>query len=140
MWWYIARPSDKSLARIFIAGSLAQILLISALLPSLSAFWTSQRVANELAKLGANGTIAAAGYYEPSLVFLLDGRTREVVGADAAASIEAGSTTIAIVEERELPSFVAALRSSAATERAVIDGFNYSKGKRVRLHVFQALR
>jgi hypothetical protein len=46
----------------------------------------------------------------------------------------------AIVEERELPTFLRALSPHVAVERGVVDGFNYSQGKRVRLHIFQAQR
>jgi 4-amino-4-deoxy-L-arabinose transferase-like glycosyltransferase len=139
-WWFVARHSDRSLGASVVAGSLAQAILIGALLPGLSALWTSQRIAHEVEPLEATGVISAAGYYEPSLVFLLHGRTQQTDGRGAAVDIGNGSHKIAIVEERELQSFVAALRPNSTAERAVIDGFNYSQGRRVRLHIFQAER
>jgi hypothetical protein len=81
---------------------------------------------------------ALAGYYEPSAVFLLGTATQLGTGADAAdALVDRGGA--AVVEARTLGDFDAQLsrRGASAKAVAVIDGFNYSKGKRARLTVFR---
>ena len=56
----------------------------------------------------------------------------------AAAAMLTGDRGAAIVEGRELAGFKQALgdRAGEVREAAAISGINYSKGKRVTLHVF----
>jgi 4-amino-4-deoxy-L-arabinose transferase-like glycosyltransferase len=135
-WWFVARPKHAASLVTLAAGSLAQIILIGSLLPTLSDLWISERVAHAIRQLGSHNTILAAGYYEPSLVFLLEGRTRLLGGAAAAQVYAQNRNAVAIIEQHELARFIGTLARDAAGERDVIDGFNYSQGKRVRLHVF----
>jgi hypothetical protein len=85
----------------------------------------------------APGTaVAVVGYDEPSIVFE-NGTATKLLSAQQAAAWVAQGPRAALIEERELPTFTAALPSPApVTERTVIEGFDYSNGHRVRLHVF----
>jgi 4-amino-4-deoxy-L-arabinose transferase-like glycosyltransferase len=138
LWWLVSRGrSERALLGGAIAGASAQIILIAFLAPTLSDLWMSQRLAQVIQQLDPQGIVAAAGYYEPSFVFLLNGRTYESGGAGAATSLEHGENTVAAIEDRELSTFMASLPPGAVIEKAVVSGFNYSQGKRVRVHVFQ---
>ena len=59
-------------------------------------------------------------------------------GGGAATTMLTGDRGAAIVEGRELAGFRQALgdRAGEVREAAAISGINYSKGKRVTLHVF----
>lgn len=138
-WWPVRTSRDLQLTAGAAAGAIAQTVLIAAVLPSLSRIWISERVAQSVGQLD-DELVAVAGYYEPSLVFLMNGRTQAVDGATAAKQIASTQVKIAIVEERQLPTFLKALSPRVAIERDVVDGFNYSQGKRVRLHIFEAQR
>jgi hypothetical protein len=125
------------------SGFLAFVTL-TFLLPGLTDFAISPRLSAALDDAGLHplrdGAPAAAlaGFSEPSAVFLLGTQTRLGDGADAAdALVELGGA--AIVEARARAAFEARLleRNAAAAPFAEIDGFNYSKGERVRLTVFR---
>ena len=79
-----------------------------------------------------------SGFSEPSLIFLSGTDTVLTSGGGAATAILTGERGAAIVESRELPGFKQALgdRTAEVRETAAISGINYSKGKRVTLHVF----
>src|ERR1044072_9187189 len=64
-----------------------------------------------------NPVIAAAGYHEPSLVFLIGTRTRLVDGATAAEILRGGECRVAIIESRQ---------DRAVEPRAERNGLRYS--------------
>ncbi len=138
-WWPARTSRGLRLTAGAAAGAIAQTVLIAAVLPSLSRIWISERVAQSVGQLDEE-RVVVAGYYELSLVFLMNGRTQAADGAAAAKQIASTQVKIAVVEERQLPTFLKALSPHVAVERDVVDGFNYSQGKRVRLHIFEAQR
>ncbi|NEX92322.1 glycosyltransferase family 39 protein [Caulobacter sp. 17J65-9] len=85
------------------------------------------------------GPVAVAGYAEPSLVFLLGTRTELLAtGADAIPAVAQGRPVL--IEGREENSFQQALAQRKLKVRSVdvVEGRNYSNGKRVRLTLYQA--
>ena len=66
--------------------------------------------------------VAAAGYHEPSLVFLAGTRTRLVDGATAAEILRGGDCRLAIIESRQ---------DRAFAQRAERNGLRYSLRGRV---------
>lgn len=84
--------------------------------------------------------IVAAGYHEPSLVFLTE--TAIDLAADGAAAADflaAHPDGVALIEERQLDAF---LRRAAAAglkldRKWTLYGFNYSRGQRVAISVFR---
>ena len=108
--------------------------------PRLDAIWISPRAAALVAKYTVPGDppVAAAGYIEPSLLFALGTDTRLTDGAGAA---EAGAYQggLALVEDRERPSFLAHLaeRETDAVPLDGLDGFNYTRGRKVHLTLYR---
>ncbi|MGE5516525.1 MAG: ArnT family glycosyltransferase [Bacteroidota bacterium] len=105
--------------------------------PSLDKLFLSRGVARIVGTVGSDGPVAAAGYSEPSLVFLLGTHTRFVDGAGAADHLAEQRRTLVVVSDRELPAFfaAAAARKLEVEEFGRVDGFNYSRGKPTTLVV-----
>jgi hypothetical protein len=105
--------------------------------PSLDRVFLSRSVAQIVGTIGSDGPVAAAGYSEPSLVFLLGTKTRFADGAGAARHLAEQRRTLAVVSDRELPAFFAeasALKLEIE-EFGRVDGVNYSRGKPTTLVV-----
>jgi hypothetical protein len=138
VWWFIARPRTVTpLVLVGLAGAGMQVVLFAAFLPTLSDLWITERAARSIARI-APTSVVAAGYSEPSLVFVVGTHTQLVDASVAAKVLNRTPHSAALIEERELPMFMQALTPGSAVERDVIQGFNYSRGKQVRLHVFAA--
>jgi 4-amino-4-deoxy-L-arabinose transferase-like glycosyltransferase len=137
-WWYsIRRCYVKGFLILAAAGGIVEVGLLVGVAPQASALWVSQRAAATLRQVAPGAPIAVAGYSEPSLVFETSTDTKLLTAPEAAAWMMQDTSHAALVEERELAAFRASLTSSAAaSDRAVIEGFDYSNGKRVRLHLF----
>jgi len=98
----------------------------------------------ELAKTKAGWThgvpIVSAGYHEPSLVFMTDTAIELAKdGATAAAFLAMHRNGIALVEERQLDGFLNEARSEGLRldRKWTLYGFNYSRGQRVKIGIFQ---
>ncbi|MFO1235545.1 MAG: hypothetical protein U1F24_00700 [Alphaproteobacteria bacterium] len=83
--------------------------------------------------------IAAAGYQEPSLVFLT-ATDIELVGdgAEAAAFLRLHPGGYAIVEAATARPSTRPPPASARRQVATVSGFNYSRGQRVEITIFRA--
>ena len=82
--------------------------------------------------------VVAAGYAEPSLMFLVGSHLAfRPDGITAARSLGKGRTA-ALVEEANVKGFLAEAARLGLHPRvaATIDGFNYSRGKSARLTLF----
>jgi 4-amino-4-deoxy-L-arabinose transferase-like glycosyltransferase len=125
-------------------SALVTSALLQFVLPRLDALALSPRLsaAIETARLHPlkNGAppVAISGYYEPSAVFLLGSKTQFGDGAAVARYFSEHRSAAIAVEERELQAFQAAARDVAFQEFALVDGLNYSNGRRMRIHVFRA--
>jgi 4-amino-4-deoxy-L-arabinose transferase-like glycosyltransferase len=110
--------------------------IFQVIMPGLDRIWLSQRVA---AVLPPGTPAAAAGYHEPSLVFLLGTATRLTDGAGAGRFLLTTPHAAAIVESEAEPAFQTVLSGAGRTARLVadIDGFNYSRGRPARLKVWR---
>jgi 4-amino-4-deoxy-L-arabinose transferase-like glycosyltransferase len=127
-------------------ASSAVFLAVTAyqsVLPQVDALWSSAEIA-ELAKAAdlscPDPTIAAAGYAEPSLVFLVGTDTILTDAAGAAAHVtRGGPCALALVEKREESAFLAALPAvdPPVFELGGISGFNYSNGRFVELTLYR---
>jgi 4-amino-4-deoxy-L-arabinose transferase-like glycosyltransferase len=105
--------------------------------PSLDKLFLSRGVARIVATIGSDGAIAAAGYSEPSLVFMLGTDTRFVDGAGAATYLAAHRRALVVVSDREMPAFIAttARLGLEIEDFGHADGINYSRGKPTSLAV-----
>lgn len=127
-----------------IPAGLAGVAVFYALtyavtLPAIGGLWVSRQAAEMVAAFEPcpDPVIAAAGYQEPSLVFLLGTDTRLASPAEAAALLDSRpGCALALVESREDQAFLDAIDGRAPVELAATHGFNYAKGRQVYLRLY----
>lgn len=126
-----------------LAGSLVAFATIFGLiLPNLTPMWLSPQVKqifDENRPCG-NSILAAGGYNEPSMVFLVGTKTR-LGGGELVASHLLSDPACAIgmvTTGREEEAFSTAMRAAGREPRLVaeLSGFNYSRGKRAVLRFY----
>ena len=135
------RQARLAAALFAIAAPLTLYPVLSAGVgPALTQLWVSPRVAASERMLSRPGDPppALAGYVEPSLVFLLGTETRQTDGRGA-ADAGAAQGGLALVEDREGGAFKARLAEleADATEVGAVDGYNYSRGRRVHIRIYR---
>ncbi len=135
--WLAGRPAWRGatlpgLRNALLGGAVLTSAVVALTLPRLDALDAAPAVTARLPH--GHAPLAAAGYPEPSLVFLAGTRTRLVDGAAAAAHLEAGAGP-ALVNDRERAAFDAALTAprAPAFEKRI---FNYSRGRWETLALF----
>ena len=143
--WAIWRGKRWQAAAITTTGAvIAWGLVFGAALPALDAPWISPRLKEALfEKLPAgHGPVLIAGYAEPSAVVALGTATRFGNGADAAMLLASEPGAVAIVSRDQGPIFNAGLADAhvAVETLGTVDGFNYAKGKRVTLTIWQRVQ
>jgi hypothetical protein len=90
--------------------------------------------------IGCTPLVAAAGYQEPSLIFLVGTDTLNTDGAGAADFLYPGGCRVAVVERSQERAFaqradVIGLRYTRGTR---IEGVDYSIGRNVSIALFRA--
>jgi 4-amino-4-deoxy-L-arabinose transferase-like glycosyltransferase len=142
----VQRGEGERAAWLAIAGAVALFAIaFASVLPGLEGLWPSRalvRAVEGLSPAGQPRAIAAVGYLEPSLVYLLDGR---VALLDAQAAVDFAARTpdgLVVADEAALPELraAAAARGVAFAERWSGSSLHYSKGRRTRLLVLEAVR
>ena len=115
-------------------------VLTAGVAPHLTQLWVSPRAAAAERALSRpdDPPPSLAGYVEPSLVFLLGTDTRQTTGPGA-ADAGAAQGGLALVEDREGGAFKARLAEldADATEMGAVDGFNYSRGRKVHIRIYR---
>jgi 4-amino-4-deoxy-L-arabinose transferase-like glycosyltransferase len=115
--------------------------VFQGVLPRLERLWVAPRLADAVKAVAPEGaTVALSGYHEPSAVFMLGTATRLVNPADVADVLTDEPGAIGIVAARDRAAFAERLNERGVPPlpvRAEVDGFNYSKGKPVRLLLFR---
>jgi 4-amino-4-deoxy-L-arabinose transferase-like glycosyltransferase len=115
--------AEQSLLRAAIAAVLIMITVAGIIVPSLRPLFPSTLVARALPMQGCDyHLVAAAGYHEPSLVFLVGTTVRLTDGSGAAEFLREGYCRFALVEARQERAFV---------QRAEAIGLRYAPGPRV---------
>lgn len=108
--------------------------------PSLNPLWLSREAAALVAsdKPPPGLPVAAVGFNEPSLVFMLGTNTRLTSAAAAAAQITASPGAVALVDGRYDQEFRQALAARGWAPRQVgrISGFDYSSGRDTMLTLY----
>jgi 4-amino-4-deoxy-L-arabinose transferase-like glycosyltransferase len=139
----LARQGEMRAALMSVVA--AAVIFYAPLLhweiPALQELWNSQKAVIALNQIssGRERPVAAVGYQEPSLVFLLD-RPAALVDADAAAMFLAQHQDGAVlVDERARISFIEAAHRRGLTLHQAWSGvgLDYSNGDRVRLALFE---
>lgn len=129
-------------AAVVATAAIAFPVVFDGVLPSLDKLWLSRGVAQAATQIGHTAPVAAAGFSEPSLVFLLGTRTVLTSGDGAAAHLVAAPGSLAVVSDREEPSFLdrAKRLGFAPQPLAIVKGLNYSRGKPIMLTVYAKVR
>jgi 4-amino-4-deoxy-L-arabinose transferase-like glycosyltransferase len=114
---------ETSLVRAVCASVLIMIATLGFIIPSLRPLFPSATIARLMPDAGCEyRVVATAGYYEPSLVFLVGTKTRFTDGAGAADILREGECRFALVDQRMERDFV---------RRAEAIGLRYTSGPRV---------
>jgi 4-amino-4-deoxy-L-arabinose transferase-like glycosyltransferase len=132
---------ERALLRAITASILVAFTAYGVTFPSLTTLFPSAAIAEYLQKPGCDQPlVAAAGYHEPSLVFLLGTRTALVEGTGAADFLRAGGCRFAVIESHHERAF--ARRADALGLRYApitrIEGINISGGRLISLAIYQA--
>jgi hypothetical protein len=122
-----------------LAG-LFTMITIAGVLPQMSQFFVSPRIVAAIAKQRANDApVALVDYHEPSAVFLLGTHT-VLADLDAIPAHLRTPDAVAVVPVNRLEDLRSALAGENRTIEQLdeIDGFNYSRGRWLRLALITA--
>ena len=141
-WWLFEESrAERSLLNAVIAAMCLSIATYGIVLPSLTTLFPSAEVARALRNVVCVGPkAAAAGFHEPSLVFMTGTGTLLTDGSGAADFLGQGTCRFALVEARSERGFVQraeaiGLRYNVAKR---IEGYNISQGKAVSIAIFRS--
>ena len=141
-WWLFEESrAERSLLNAVIAAALLAAGIYGVVVPSLTTLFPSAEVARALRNVVCVGPkAAAAGFQEPSLVFMTGTDTLLTDGSGAADFLAHGSCRFALVELRSERSFIQraeaiGLRYNAPTR---IDGYNISQGRAISIAIFRS--
>ncbi len=141
-WWMFEDSrAERSLLNAVVAAMFLAVAVYGIVLPSLTSVFPSAEVARALRNVVCVGPkAAAAGFHEPSLVFMTGTDTRLTDGSGAADFLGQGSCRFALVESRTERAFVQraeaiGLRYDVAKR---IEGYNISQGKAISIAIFRS--
>ena len=141
-WWlYDDNEAERSLLNALAASWFLGVVVYGVVMQSLSPLFPSVELARALRNVECVGPrAAAAGFHEPSLVFMTSTSTLLTDGSGAADFLGQGSCRFALIESRQERAFAAraeaiGLRYNVATR---IEGYNYSQGRQVSIAVFRS--
>jgi 4-amino-4-deoxy-L-arabinose transferase-like glycosyltransferase len=156
----LPRPDGAARAQGWPRAALAAVLwsiplqwvVMQATLPRLEAPWVAPHLARAVAEAGRGipgglppERVGLLGFHEPSAIFSLGTRVALLDSGQAAVAFlaagrNAGETRLVAVEAREAPAFQAAMAAAGlqAHEAGIVEGYNYTRGRRVRLALVTA--
>jgi 4-amino-4-deoxy-L-arabinose transferase-like glycosyltransferase len=141
-WWmYEDNRAERSLLNAAVASLFLSAAVYGIVVPALTPLFPSAEIAHALRNVVCVGPkAAAAGFHEPSLVFMTGTTTVLTDGSGAADFLGQGSCRFALVESRSERGFAQraeaiGLRYNVATR---IDGYNFSQGKAISIAVFRS--
>jgi 4-amino-4-deoxy-L-arabinose transferase-like glycosyltransferase len=139
---YRLEGAERSFLRAAAASVLMAVAVYGAIMPLLRPLFPSAALARALADPGCeNPAVAAAGFHEPSLVFLVGTATRLTDGSGAADFLAQGPCHFALVEARQERAFVhraetIGLRYTAARQR--VEGININGGRSLSIAIYRS--
>jgi len=141
-WWmYEDARAERSVLNAAVASLFLSISIYGIVLPSLTPLFPSAEIARALRNVACVGPkAAAAGFHEPSLVFMTGTSTLLTDGSGAADFLGQGRCRFALIEYRSERGFVQraeaiGLRYNVATR---IEGYNFSQGRAISIAVFRS--
>ena len=146
MAWHLRRRQVAAgLASAILGAVLILGPALQTILPQVGSFWLSSTIVREIAALDTPpGTtrppLVAAGYHEPSLVFLAGTQTGLLSPEEAAEALSTRPNTLAVLTQKVEPAFLAKAQELGLALQVVrtLEGFHYSKGRWVTLKVYSA--
>jgi len=138
----IRSGAGKASLGMGVAAVIAYVGIFAMALPNLTPMWLSPQVKQvfDEKKPCANSILAAGGYNEPSMVFLVGTQTRLGGGELVAAHLlsDPACAIGMVTTGREEAAFSAAMRATGRepVRVAELSGFNYSRGKKATLHFY----
>lgn len=129
-----------------------QWVVMQATLPRLEAPWVAPHLARAVAEAGRGipgglppERVGLLGFHEPSAIFSLGTHVALLENGQAAVAFlaagrNAGETRVVAVESREALAFQATMAAAGlrAQEVGSVEGYNYTRGRRVRLALVTA--
>jgi 4-amino-4-deoxy-L-arabinose transferase-like glycosyltransferase len=141
-WWmYEDNRAERSLLNAAVASLFLSLAVYGIVVPALTPLFPSAEIARALRNVVCVGPkAAAAGFLEPSLVFMTGTSTLLTDGSGAADFLGQGSCRFALVESRSERGFAQraeaiGLRYNVAKR---IDGYNFSQGKAISIAIFRS--
>jgi 4-amino-4-deoxy-L-arabinose transferase-like glycosyltransferase len=141
-WWlYDDNRAERSLLNGAVSALFLSIAIYGVVVPALTPLFPSAEVARALRNVVCVGPqSAAAGFHEPSLVFMTGTSTLLTDGSGAADFLAHGSCRFALVEQRSERSFAQraeaiGLRYDAASR---VEGYNISQGRMISISIFRS--
>jgi 4-amino-4-deoxy-L-arabinose transferase-like glycosyltransferase len=139
---YDVEGAERSFLRA-VVGTLCMIIaVLGVAVPLLRPVFPSAALAEIVAGVDCrNPVIAAAGFHEPSLVFLMGTRTRLVDGSSAAEILRGGTCRFAIIESRQERAFAQRAEQLGLRYRLgrKLEGyFNMNGGRQISFAIYQA--
>ena len=141
-WWlYDDNRAELSLLNAVIAAMFLATSVYGLVIPALTPLFPSAEVARALRNVVCVGPkAAAAGFHEPSLVFMTGTSTLLTDGSGAADFLRQGNCRFALVEQRSERGFAQraeaiGLRYNVAKR---IEGYNISQGRAISIAIFRS--
>ena len=141
-WWlYEDSHAERSLLNAVAAAVFLALGIYGVVMPHLTTLFPSAEIARLLRTVSCVGPkAAAAGFHDPSLVFMTGTSTLLTDGSGAADFLSQGNCRFGLVEQRSERSFVQraeaiGLRYNLATR---VDGYNISQGRAVLVAIFRS--
>jgi 4-amino-4-deoxy-L-arabinose transferase-like glycosyltransferase len=141
-WWlYDDNRAERSLLNAVVAAMFMAAAIYGVVVPAITPLFPSAEIARALRNVACVGPrAAAAGFHEPSLVFMTGTSTLLTDGSGAADFLRQGSCRFALVEQRSERGF--AQRAEAIGLRydvaARVDGYNISQGRAISIAIFRS--
>ena len=139
-WRWMTSPQSALMAVILGVGAFLHLLTFSAVIANARYIHPSTELAATIEQFSVpTDMIAAAGYHEPSMVFLLSKDVLLVDETEAALLLAEAPAGLAIIEERKKAVFldVAQKIQLDVAEYGRVDGFNISKGQEITLLLYR---
>jgi 4-amino-4-deoxy-L-arabinose transferase-like glycosyltransferase len=141
-WWlYDDNRAELSLLNAVVAAMFLATSVYGLVVPALTPLFPSAEIARALRNVVCVGPkAAAAGFHEPSLVFMTGTSTLLTDGSGAADFLRQGSCRFALVEQRSERGFAQraeaiGLRYNVAKR---IEGYNISQGRAISIAIFRS--
>jgi 4-amino-4-deoxy-L-arabinose transferase-like glycosyltransferase len=133
--------AERSLLRAMVASFLLAFAVYGIVVPMMATAFPSAALTRIVQEAGCeNPRVAAAGYHEPSIVFLAGTETKLLNAGDAADFLRQGGCRFALIEARQERAF---LRRAEALglrypppER--FEGYNYNIGRAISIAVYRS--